>query len=140
MLAREIIDARVDRWEARVRRDPEGTPAWDDFAAERGRGLDGPTFDTIHGEITYLDASAVDHHEDVALTDPAATEGFEIAEGRLAMAQLLATLEGRDAEIMAAYLAGKTDRETADELGISRARVVNLRRAIIARLRKLANA
>lgn len=142
-LAREILDNRIDRYDAMMRRDPDSTPDWSDYAAQTGRGLDGPTFDAIHSGVTYLDASAElnDGEGDTAYdvtTDPRATDPFAALDDEIALTQMLATLEGREREIMMRHLSGETDREIADALDISRPRVVNIRKAIVKRFRKLA--
>lgn len=144
MLAREILDARMDQYDAAVRRDADSAPEWEAFAARTGRGLDGPTFDAIHATVTYLDASADlddgegDTGHDMT-ADPDAADAYADLTEHVAFAQLLATLDGRDLDIMARHLNGETDREVADALGLSRTRVVNVRAAIVGRFRKLAN-
>ena len=143
MLAREILDSRIDRFDAAVRRDPDSAPEWDEFAAQTGRGLDGPTFDVIHGAVTYLDASAeTDDGEgesghDVT-ADPNAGDPFAEVEERTALVQLVGALDDRSRDIIARHLDGQTDREIADALGLSRPRVANLRAAAVRRMRKLA--
>lgn len=145
-LAREILNTRLDQYDAAVRRDD--APEWEEYAGRPGRGLDGPTFDAIHQRVTYLDAplsggeftdaghDAEEGHDTTG--DPNATDPYEAATENLALAQMLATLDDRDRDIMTRHLDGETDRAIADALGVSRPRVVNLRAAIVRRFRKLA--
>lgn len=142
-LAREILDKRIDQFDALVRKDADDAPDWDEFAARPGRGLDGPTFDTIHATVAYLDMAADTDdgegdtgHDTTA--DPNAGDPYAPIVERLALGQLLATLDGRDRDVMTRHLNGATDRDIADELGLSRPRVVNIRAAITRRFRKLA--
>lgn len=165
MLAREIVDGRVDVYERHVRRGYVGTsrgrgerkpvPSWDEYRMQTGRGLDYATFDAVHAAVTYLedgagsgmtrlDASADTGEGDDGATGhdvtaaPDAADPFAEVENRTALAQLSATLDDREREIIARHLGGETDRAIAEALGLSRPRVVNLRTAAIARMRKLA--
>lgn len=140
MLAREVLNARLDTYDACVRRDPDNAPEWAEYAARRGRGLDGPTFDAIHQSVTYLDASAetedgegVTGHDMIA--DPNARDPYAEIEERESFAQVLGVLESREREIIGYYLSGQTDRDTADAMGLSRTRVVNIRAAAIRKMR-----
>lgn len=142
-LAREILDKRVDQYDALVLRDE--APEWEEYAARKGRGLDGPTFDAIHATVTYLDAGADlgdgegDTGHDI-VSDPNARDEYTDVDDRIALEQLLGTLVGRERDIMWAHLDGMTDRAIAELTGLSRPRVVNIRKAVVARLRKLAAA
>lgn len=141
-LAREILDKRIDQFDALVRRDADDAPEWDEYAARPGRGLDGPAFDSIHATVAYLDASADlgDGEGDTGhdtTGDPNAVDAFASVIERMALGQLLAALHGRDRDVMMRHLHGDTDRDIADALGLSRTRVVNLRAAIVRRFRKL---
>jgi len=145
MIAREIVDARLDRWERLVSRDPDNAPEWDTYAAEPGRGLGGPAFDAIHAAVSYLDApsetddgDAGDAHDTTA--DPEAGDPYADAENRAAFAQVLGTLDDREQKIITSHLDGMTDRAIADALGLSRPRVVNIRAAAVRKMRKLAAA
>lgn len=164
-LAREIIDHRVDVYERHVKRGYVGTgrgkgdrkpvPAWEDYRETKGRGLDGSTFDAIHGSVTYLedavgngmtrlDAGADTGDDDEGATGhdvtaaPNAVDPFTEVENRAAFGEMFAALDDRARDIIARHLDGETDRAIAEALGLSRPRVVNLRTAAIARMRKLA--
>jgi RNA polymerase sigma factor (sigma-70 family) len=160
-LAREIIDRRVDIYAQHEARGYVTTgrgkgaqspvPEWDDYRNQAGRGLSGHEFDTIHAALTYesLDtthgdddgADDADRREPVAepvTADPDAADPFTDVDNAIALGQLTRTLEPRDADVIRRHLNGETDRDIATALGVSRPRVVNIRRAAIARMRKLA--
>jgi len=132
VIAREIVDARYDRWE----RNPRGRE-WEDVAQDTGRGLDGPTFDAVHASVSYLDAPVSDDSDDDTMTphesiaDPDGERDRLTAEDRQALRQLLATLDERDAEIIRSLFGferpARTAADVAEEWGISRPRVMNIK-------------
>ncbi|GAA2609779.1 sigma-70 family RNA polymerase sigma factor [Actinomadura fulvescens] len=135
MLAREIVDSRLDRYDSSVRRDPEGAPKWDEYSARTGRGLDGATFDAIHSAVSYLDAAAeTEDGEAGTLHDTVADEsgeaGYRNVENEMTARALLAELDDRGAEILARAFGidrpRETQREIASALGLSRPRVANI--------------
>lgn len=145
MIAREIVDIRWDRWERMHRRDPESAPTWEAYAAERGRGLDGPTFDAIHASVTYLDApidatdaDASTWHDVVA--DPHGQDAEHAAENNVVVASLLTMLDDRAREVVTRLHgldghAPETQRAIALRLGLSRPRIANIARAAYRRMR-----
>lgn len=164
-LAREIIDGRVDVYERHVKRGYVGTgrgkgerkpvPSWDEYRETKGRGLDGSTFDAVHAAVTYLEDAAgngmtrLDAGTDTGDGDEGATghdvtaapnaeDPFAEAENRVAVAQMVSALDERERGIITRHLDGDTDREISEALGLSRPRVVNVRSAAVARMRKLA--
>ncbi|GGQ07974.1 RNA polymerase sigma factor (sigma-70 family) [Actinomadura coerulea] len=142
VMAREIVDSRFDRWE----RKPNGR-TWEEASAERGRGLDGPTFDAVHSSVTYLDADAGDDgdgeslplHETIATTD---TDQTEQINNELTALALVASLDDRDALVVNCLFGvnGETQRtaaEVGEMLGITRPRVQNVKAAALRRLAKI---
>lgn len=158
-LAREIVDARVDVYEAHVRRGYVSTgrgrgertpvPSWEEYREQRGRGLTGPEFDLIHAALTYesLDAPAEgDEGSDTEARDASARsvmgepgdDPFTAVEDGVAFGQLLSVLDARERDIILRHLGGATDREIAEALGLSRPRVVTVRSKAIDRMRRAA--
>lgn len=139
ILAREIVDERYDRWEKSVRRAPDTTPTWEDYAAKPGRGLTGAEFDTVHAAVTYLDASA--GHSD-RISDPYTSADHAAVVTRLGIAKALDALDDTSREIITRMYgldgqSPETQRELSLRLGLSRPRVANLARAAYRQLARL---
>jgi len=143
VIAREIVDARYDRWE----RNPRGRE-WEDVAKERGRGLDAVTFAAIHESVTYLDDVAMTNHSvhdgdttyHELIPDPRGEDAHASAETREAVRQMLGALDDRERQVIAALygIDGPAMKavDIAHALGVSRPRVMNIKAKA---LRKLAS-
>ena len=142
MIAQEIIDHRYDRWEREVRRNPDTARTYEEMAAERGRGLEPAVFDMLYASVTYLDhpESSFEGTEDCTphetIAHPDATCEFDAAVDRMLLRELLAALPEREQMVMRRHLAGETDTEIAQSMGVTRGRIGQLRARATERMRR----
>lgn len=139
VIAREIVDARYDAWE----RNPKGRE-WEEAARETGRGLEGFAFDAIHANVTYLDVQVGDDSGDLFTRhDVIAADEHPVddAVDSIAVRQMLEALDERSAEVVRSLFGIDTPAETAadvaERLGISRPRVMNIRKEALRALAQL---
>lgn len=140
-IAADILDDRIARWE-RQGRDVVAC------LAETGRGLAPADFDTIHEALTYVsvDAPLATEGDTGTLHDVVADDATEAAfasvEDRDAAASFLAHLNEREHSIITGLFGiggvERTATELADQWGVSRSRVLNIRKAALAKMTKAA--
>lgn len=142
-IATDILDERIERWE-RAGRDVLAS------MAETGRGLLPADFDTIHEALNYVsvDAPLTSDPEGEAGTlhdvvgDDSTQAAYASVEDRATVSVLLPYLNERERLVVSGLfgLGGvtRTATDLADELNISRPRVLNIRKAAVTKLAKVA--
>lgn len=143
-VAEQLITRRIYRWEN------QGRDVATMMHAEegRGRGLTPLVFDAIHARVTYLDVTTpCDDDNDAPLYDTLEADDSQKAhnhaENTVAVQQLLTHLDDRERTVITAFygLEGRYEhkaQEVADEIGVSRSRVLNIRKAALGKLAKVA--
>lgn len=139
-LAAEILDARIADCE-RKGQDVET------MLATAERGLEPAAFDVVCAAVTYLDAplagaeaDAGTYHDVIGAESPRST--YEQVEARAALTQMFDVLDARERAIVTGlYGVGgqpRTASDLADEYGLSRPRVLNIRRSALTKLSAVA--
>lgn len=147
LIARDIVNARVDRYDALVRKGE--APEWSAYANAEGRdlpdrGLTGPAWDAIHAQVTYIDHPGLNEEgEPVDFAEPESADPYEVVHARLAVAALLPTLDERAREVLTLRYGldgaeAMEQRDVARKLGCSQQTVSRVERAALENLREIA--
>ena len=142
-IASDILDERIERWE-RAGRDVLAC------MTETGRGLEPADFDTIHEALNYVsvDAPLTNDPEGEAGTlhdvvpDDSTQAAYASVEDKATVAAYMSHLNEREQAIVTGLFGiggvERTATELAEEWGISRPRILNIRKAAVAKMTKAA--